>query len=250
MRVLACIKQIRVLDDAIVFADGEREVDPDVLEPGLNEWDSYAIEAALRIREEDGGEVVAATAGEAEAEEVLRRALAMGVDHAIRIEGCAPDPYIVGSALASVVRRLSPDLILCGAQSSDAAHGATGAVVAGLLDLPCAAVVNAICVDHARQEVEVDRELEGGVRDRLRLPLPAVLTVQTGINQPRYANLRAIKLAERQPIEVILREDGGEPAYRIRKMSVPTAEGRAQTLGGDVREAAELVAKLIRERAS
>lgn len=250
MRVLVCIKQIGVLDDEIVFAEGEREVEPDCLEPSLNEWDSYAIETALRIRDENGGEVVAATAGSAEAEEVLRRALAMGADRAIRIEGCTPDPYLVGKALGTLTRSLSPDLILCGAQSSDAAHGATGAVVAGLLDLPCAAVVNAVSVDEVRGDVEVVRELEGGMRDRLRMPLPAVLTVQTGINQPRYANLRAIKLAERQPIEVVQLEDGGEPAYRIRKMFLPPAEGRAQPLGGDLREAAELVAKLIQERAS
>ncbi len=248
MRVLVCIKQVFVLDEEIVFSSGEDDVDPEYLEPGLNEWDAFAIETALRLREEHDGEVVAATCGGPAAEDVLRRALAMGADRAMRVEVAGRDPYTVGRALASLAKDVSPELIVCGALSSDAAHGATGTVVAGCLGMPCIAVVKAIRADPAQGAVEVDRELEGGLIDRLRIPLPAVVTVQTGINQPRYANLRAIKLAERQPIEVLPIEEGGEPAYRVRRMFVPSAEGRAEPLGRDVHEAAEAVARLLRER--
>jgi electron transfer flavoprotein beta subunit len=247
MKSLVCIKQVLALDDDIVLTDDARDVDPRVLDASLNEWDTFALEAALRLRDVHGGEVVAATCGAADAEPVLRRALAMGVDRGVRVEDAGGDPFTVGAALAHLARELEPDLVLCGAQSSDSAQGATGAVIAGLLDVPCVAVARSVepAGDCA---VDVERELEGGVVDRLRVSLPAVVTVQTGANQPRYANLRAIKLAEREPIEVVRPGQSGGPAYEVRAMVVPPAAGRAQSLGDDVHEAAATIVRLLRER--
>lgn len=248
MKILVCVKQVHALDDEIVLRDDGRDVDPRLLETSLNEWDSFAIEEALRLRETHGGEVVAVTYGPSGTETVLRRALAMGADRAVRVDGDAhSDPFTVGEGLSCFARRLTPDLILSGAQSSDSAHAATGSVIAGLLDLPCVAVVTSVRVDLGAELVEVARELGGGLRDQLRISLPVVLTVQTGINKPRYANLRAIKRAEVEPIEVV---SAGriDPAYCVRSMFVPVTESRAQPLGADLGEAAETIARLIRER--
>lgn len=249
MRILVCIKQVLVPGDEIVFGEDGCDVDPACLDAALNEWDSYAIEEGLQLRETHGGEVVAVTCGDPDAEPVLRRALAMGVDRAARIDGGATDPYSVGKALAAYAERLQPDLILCGAQSWDSAHAATGTVVAGVLGVPCVAVARALEADPAQGRAIVERELEGGVVDRLRLPLPMVVTVQTGINQPRYANLRAIKLAEKEPIERIA-APAAQPAYRIRRMFAPSAQRNAASLGDDLRQAAERIAQLIRERST
>jgi electron transfer flavoprotein beta subunit len=248
MKVLVCVKQVLAIDDEVVLRDDGSDVDPTYLEASLNEWDSFAIEEALRLREAHAGEVFAATVGPAEAEAVLRRALAQGADTAIRVAGDAfSDPFTVGDGLASLAERLRPDLILTGAQSSDSANAATGSVIAGLLGLPCVAIVSAIRADLDARVLEVARELGGGVTDRLQVALPAVLTVQTGINKPRYANLRAIKLAERESIEV--HEAGGtNAAYRVRRLSAPTSGGSAQSLGADVSEAAAALARLIKER--
>jgi electron transfer flavoprotein beta subunit len=247
MKVLVCVKQVFALDDEIVLRGDGRDIDPHYLEAGLNEWDAFAIEEALRLRETHNGEVVAATYGSSRADAVLRRALAMGADRAVRVEGEPSDPFTVAHGLTSLARRLEPDLILCGAQSSDSAHAATGSVLAGLLDFPCVAVVTSLQADPKGNFVDVARELEGGLSDQLRISLPAVLTVQTGINQPRYANLRAIKLAEREAIEVICADDS-EPAYRVRRMFTPAKGGHAKPLGADLGEAAERIAQLIRER--
>ena len=214
----------------------------------LNEWDSFAVEEALRLREANGGEVVAVTCGGPETETVLQRCLAMGADRAIRIDEAERDPFSVARALAGVATAEAPELILCGAQSSDWGQAATGTALAGLLDLPAVAVVKRIDYDAGTRRAIVDRELEGGAIDRVQVDTPAVLTVQTGINQPRYANLRAIKQAEREPIDVRQAGGPGSPAYRIRRMFVPRQEGQAETLGSDAPEVARRIAAILKER--
>jgi electron transfer flavoprotein beta subunit len=246
VNVLVCIKQALTLDDEIVFTDDGIDVDRKYVEGALNEWDSFAVEEALRMREAHGGSVTVATYGDSVSEAVLRRALAMGANRAIRIEGNALDPYSIGSALRTAADLVTPDLILCGAQSSDSAQAATGTVLAGLLNWPCASVARAIRLETEAAAAIIDRELEGGVVQRVRFGLPVVITVQTGINQPRYASLRAIKLAEKEQIEV-LHTAGVRPAYRIRRMFVPPQRGNARPLGADLQEAAARIAELIKE---
>jgi len=247
MKVLVCVKQVLLLDGDVAFLGDGREVDPRCLDADLNDWDQFAIEEALRLREAHGGEVIAATYGPSDADTVLRRALALGVNRVVRVDGAKDDPYTVGEGLCRFAQRLQPDLILCGAQSSDSAHAATGAVIAGLLDLPCVAVVTSVQIGLPEQCADVSRELEGGLADRLRVSLPAVLTVQTGINEPRHPNLRAIKLAEREAIEVFAGTQI-DPAYRVRRMFVPASNSQAKPLGADVREAAKSLARIIKER--
>jgi electron transfer flavoprotein beta subunit len=248
MRIVVCVKQVLQLGDEVEFTDDGLDVDPDYLDTALNEWDSFATEEALRLKERLGGEVVIVTCGDRDAEAALRRCLAMGADRAIRVEGAGRDPLAVARALAEVVRGESPDLVLCGVQSSDSVQAATGTVLAELLDLPRVAVVVKIEYDEGAGTAVVDRELEGGLLDRVEVDMPAVLTIQTGINQPRYANLRAIKLAEQVEVQVVQAVGGGGPAYRLRRMFVPPKGEGAELLGRDPAEVARRIAEIVKER--
>ena len=247
MKVVVCVKQVAVLGDEVAFTPDERDVDPDYIDHALNEWDAAATEEALQIRERLGeGEVVVVSAGEGEAEPALRRCLAMGADRAVRVAGRFEDPFAVARALAEAVRAEEPQLVLCGVQSSDSVQASTGTALAELLGLARVAVVTK--VELADGRATVNRELEGGLVDIVDVDLPALLTIQTGINQPRYANLRAIKQAEQQEIALVEPAGGGEPAYRVRRMfSPPRGEG-AEMLSGAPAEIAQRIATIVQER--
>ena len=262
MKVVVCVKQVGVLGDEVGFTADGRDVDPDYLDQALNEWDACATEEALRLRERLGrGEVVAATcaalrparagggvtAGASAPEVALRRCLAMGVDRAVRVDSDALDPISLARALADAVRRESPDLVLCGVQSSDSVQGSTGTALAELLGLPRVAVVTRIEWGGSGPAT-VHRELEGGLIDIVEVDTPALLTVQTGINQPRYATLRAIKQAEQKEIAVVAAGNGSEPAYCVRRMFAPPKGEGAQMLQGGPAEIARQIADIVRER--
>jgi electron transfer flavoprotein beta subunit len=252
MKIVVCVKQVAMLGDEVEFTADERGVDPDYFEFALNEWDSYATEEAVQLKEAAGdGEVVVVSVGDEEAEDAMRRCLAMGADRAIRIEGeSVPvgDPITTARALAGVVEREAADLVLCGVQSSDAVQGATGTALAELLGLPRVAVVKKLDWDRGSGKATVHRELEGGLIDVVDVETPAVLTIQTGINEPRYATLRAIKQAEQQEIEVVEPTGLGEPSARIRRMFVPPKGEGAEMLGDDPAEVAEKIKQLVDER--
>ena len=251
MKIVVCVKQVAVLGDEVEFTADERGVDPDYFDFALNEWDSYATEEAVRIKEAAGdGEVVVVTCGDEDAEDALRRCLAMGADRGVRVDGEsleAGDAISTARALAGVVGRESPDLVFCGVQSSDAVQGATGTALAELLGLPRVAVVKKVEWDGAGKAV-FQRELEGGLVDVGEVETPAVLTIQTGINEPRYATLRAIKQAEQQEIDVVEPEGLGAPAARIRRMFVPPKGEGAEMLGDDPAEVAGKIKQLVEEK--
>jgi electron transfer flavoprotein beta subunit len=247
LKVVVCVKQVAVLGDEVEFTPDERDVDPDYIDHALNEWDAAATEEALQIRERLGeGEVVVVSAGEGEAEPALRRCLAMGADRAVRVAGRFEDPFTVARALAEAVRAEEPGLVLCGVQSSDSVQATTGTALAEVLGLARVAVVTK--VELADGRATVNRELEGGLVDVVDVDLPALLTIQTGINQPRYANLRAIKQAEQQEIAVVEPSSGGEPAYRVRRMFSPPRGAGAEILSGGPAEIAQRIATIIEER--
>lgn len=254
MKIVVCVKQVRRLGDEVEFTDDERDVDPDFLDPALNEWDTYSTEEALRLREQAGdGEVVVITVGTDSAEEALRRCLAMGADRAVRVavdsEGVI-DPITVARLLADPVRSESPDLVLTGVQSSDSVQAATGTALAELLDLPRVAVVTKVDYSAAAPTAVCHRELEGGVLDVTEVDLPALLTVQTGINEPRYANLRAIKQAKEKELAVVSGTVDAEPSYRVRRMFSPARGDGAQMLEGTPEQIAEQVRAIVKERLS
>lgn len=252
MKIVVCVKQVKVAGDEIEFTEDGRDIDPGFLNSALNEWDAYAAEEALRIREQAGdGEVVVVTAGGTETEDAARRCLAMGADRAIRVEtgsGRHPDPISLARAMAGPVRAEEPDLVLTGVQSSDAVQAATGTALAELLGLPRVAVVTRIGYVPGAPTAVVHRELEGGLVDLTEVDVPALLTVQTGINKPRYANLRAIKQARDKPLTVLPAEVAEPPAATVRRLFMPARGNGAQRLEGSPAEVAARIAEIVKER--
>jgi electron transfer flavoprotein beta subunit len=264
VKIVVCVKQVSSLDEEFEMLEGDGGVDPDFIERDLNEWDTFSLEAALQLHESgaaDGGEVVAVTVGDEEAEEGLLACLARGADRAVRVwdealEGA--DVLTVGRVLAAVVERESPDLVLCGVQSSDAVTGSTGTALAGYLDLARVAVVTDLAYDAASSTLTVDRELEGGLVEVVRIGLPALLTIQTGINEPRYATLRAIKQARDKPLATHalgdLGLDAGELAAaagaQVVGLQTPERGAGAQLLQGSTAEMADRIVEIVQERMS
>ncbi|MBS1862053.1 MAG: electron transfer flavoprotein subunit beta [Actinobacteria bacterium] len=255
MRIMVPVKSVAVPDEEFELTSDGLDIDPDFLDFTSNEWDPFAVEQALQMVEAAGGEVIVVTVGGKEAEEALMAALAMGADRAIRVDIAVAgfDPLAAARHLAGVVAREAPDLVLCGVQSSDAAHGATGVALAGLVDYPHIAVVKSIASDPAGY-LTVGRELEGGVVQQMEIRLPAVLTVQSGINDPRYANLRAIKQARGKPLEVVDPASSGlEGAAgrgsgpRLRQIYELKDRASAEMIRGGPREVAERINEIIAE---
>jgi electron transfer flavoprotein beta subunit len=261
MKVLVAVKQVAALDeDFEIRADG-KDVDPDFLVRDLNEWDDYSLEEAMKIKEAATTpvEVVAVCVGPEDADEALRKCLAKGADRAIRVwdESLAEaDSIAIARVIAAVARREKPQLLLAGAQASDHAFASTGVAVAALLDWAHAAVITLLDYTSGAKSAVLRRELEGGVLHEMQIETPAVLTLQLGINTPRYASLRSIKQAAAKPIEVLTPADLGMSssevgaagsASRVRRMYVPE-KGRAQMIEGSVAEQAARIAQLIRER--
>ena len=250
MKIVVAVKQIATLGDEVEFTDDELDVDADYLDFALNEWDSFATEEAIRIRERlGGGEVVVVSVGDEDAEEAMRRCLAMGADRGTRIwsdELARADPITVARALAGVIRGEAPDLVFAGVQSSDSVQAATGVALGEFLGLPRVAVVSKVDYEHDARRARVNRELEGGLVDVTEVETPALLTIQTGINEPRYATLRAIKQAEQKEIEVVEPDELGEPAYRVRRMFVPPKGEGAEMLDGSSAAVAQRIAEIVR----
>jgi electron transfer flavoprotein beta subunit len=262
MKILVLVKVVAVLDDEFELLGEGRGVDPDFLEWDVNEWDAFSLEAALQLREASGaGEVVVATVGGDEVEDGLLSCLAKGADRAIRVwdqDLAGADVLTVARTLAAVVERESADLVLCGAQSSDAVTGSTGAALAGYLDMPRVAVVSQLEWSADGRTATVRRELEGGMVEVLSVSTPAVLTIQTGINEPRYATLRAIKQARDKPLDVAglgdlgLSADAVEAAAGSRTVALATPErgATAEMLDGDPAAVAAQIVEIVKERIS
>jgi electron transfer flavoprotein beta subunit len=260
VKIVVPVKEVAVLDEEFELLEDRPGVDPDAIEWDLNEWDDFSVEEALQLREAGGdGEVVVISVGGEEAEEGLRACLAKGADRAVRIWDDAleaADPLAVARVLAAAVGRESPDLVLCGVQSSDGVHSATGVALAEHLGLPRVAVVKAL--EHEGGALTVERELEGGLVELLRLRPPALLTIQTGINEPRYATLRAIKQAKEKPLDVVGLGDLGLEAgaveaaagSRVRSMSHPDTGEGAEMLNGSPAEVASRIADIVKDKMS
>jgi electron transfer flavoprotein beta subunit len=260
VKIVVPVKEVAVLDEEFELLEDRPGVDPDAIEWDLNEWDDFSVEEALQLRDAAGdGEVVVISVGGEEAEEGLRACLAKGADRAVRIwddalEGA--DPLAVARVLAAAVGRESADLVLCGVQSSDGVHSATGVALAEHLGLPRVAVVKAL--EHEGGALTVERELEGGLVELLRLRPPALLTIQTGINEPRYATLRAIKQAKEKPLEVVglgeLGLDAGAveaaAGARVRSMAHPDTGQGAEMLNGAPEEVAARIADIVKDKMS
>ena len=209
MNIAVCVKRIPKTAEADIFIDKDgKDIKKDHLVFALNDWDGYAVREAALLKEKHGGTVTVITVGPEESKEVLTRCLAMEADKALRIEGPpSMDGHQVARILHQAVKNESFDLILTGVQAEDDGCGQVGASLAQMLGLPHAAIVNHIDIDGGRARVR--RELEGGIEEVVELQLPAVLTIQTGINEPKYVSLAAILEAEdKETRDVQLEEIG------------------------------------------
>jgi electron transfer flavoprotein beta subunit len=259
MKILVTVKEVAEVEDEFEIAGGE--IQDQYLEYDLNEWDDYAIEEAVQISEEvDDVEVVTATIGPERAEETIRMGLAKGADRAIRVwdddiaSAGTLDVDSKADLLAAVVEAEDPDLVLSGVQAGDEANGATGVALAEKLDFEWAAVVNELDLDVEGGVASVHRELEGGVEELTDVETPAVLTIQSGINEPRYASLRGIRQAQSKPLDVQTLDDVGLDADVVGSplertdMYEPESEGDATIWEGDAEETAGELAAFLRDK--
>jgi electron transfer flavoprotein beta subunit len=249
MKIIVSIKQVPVRDSQLRIDAGGRWIQENDLSFEINEPDAYALEEALQLKEKHGGEVIALCAGPARASQTIREALAKGADRAIHIEEehlTAFDTLGIATMLAKAAGPEKPDLILTGLQSDDLGYGQTGVVLAEILGLPHATIIMA--VEDNGAGIRVKRELEDGWFQNVEMPLPAVLTIQSGINKLRYATLMGIKKAKTKEVKrLTVAELGVAPAASamIEKVYLPQRTKQTQMLGGSAKEAAaKLVEKL------
>jgi len=247
MKILVAIKQVPARDSLLTAEAGAKWIDESSLEYEINEPDAYALEEALQLREAHGGEVVALCAGPNRASSTIREALAKGADRAIHIEVSdieGWDTLATAKLLAAAVKTEAPDLILAGLQSDDLGAGQVGVVMAELLDVPHATIIMQVeVVDGA---LKVKRELEDGWFQNVGMPLPAVLTIQSGIKKLRYGTLMGIKKAKTKEVKALSAGDLGVEnlaSYEVVGVTLPQRTKRTQI----VSTVAELVDKLKNE---
>ena len=247
MNIIVCIKQVPAKDAPLSIAGNWiRESD---IGFEMNEPDSYALEEALRLKEKHGGEVIALSRGPERVKQTIKEALAKGADRGIHIADdnfAQLDPLGSAKSIAAAIQQQKHDLVLTGLQSDDHGFGQTGVLLAGVLDVPHATIIMAIEVEG--QKMKLKRELEAGWFQHIECPLPAVLTIQSGINKVRYATLKGIMAAKKKEIATIARESLGvsvEPTQRVEKIYVPTKTKKTEFLTGTPKEVAgKLVEKL------
>ena len=247
VKIIVCIKQVPAKDAPLAIAGNWIKESDIGFE--MNEPDSFALEEALRLKEKHGGEVVALSMGPERVKQTIKEALAKGADRGIHIaddQFAQLDPLGAATSLAAAVKNENADLILTGLQSDDHGFGQTGVLVAALLDRPHATIIMAI--EAGEGKLKLKRELEAGWFQWIECPLPAVLSIQSGINKVRYATLKGIMAAKKKEIASVTRESlnaKSEPTQKVEKIYVPVKTKKTQFLTGTPKEvAAKLVEKL------
>jgi electron transfer flavoprotein beta subunit len=262
MKIIVAIKQVPVRDSNLRIDASGRWIDEDDLSYEINEPDAYALEEGLQLKEKHSGEVVAVLAGPERGSQTIREALAKGADRAIHIE-CddlgSLDTLGIASRLAAAIKDEKADLILTGLQSDDLGLGQTGVVLAELLGIPHATIIMQVEVeggvgggsgagDGSGLSIKVKRELEDGWFQHVEMPLPALLTIQSGISKLRYATLMGIKKAKTKEVRRIAASDrpqAAAPTVRLERIYLPEKKKETQLIEGSPHEAAaKLVEKL------
>ncbi|HZT30078.1 MAG TPA: electron transfer flavoprotein subunit beta/FixA family protein [Bryobacteraceae bacterium] len=250
MKIVVCVKQVPARDSLLRIAAQGNWIQEDDLSYEINEPDAYALEEGLQLKERHSGEVVVLCAGPARASQTIREALAKGADRAIHIEEedlGSYDPLGAARLLAAALAPEKPDLVLTGLQSDDLGYGQTGVILAELLGMPHATII--MQVEKQDGSIRVKRELEDGWFQHVEMPLPALLTIQSGINKLRYATLMGIKKAKTKEIRKLTAAGlGVSPAgagLRLERIYAPERTKRTQLFEGAPKEAAaQLVEKL------
>jgi electron transfer flavoprotein beta subunit len=258
MKIAVCIKQVPTREWQPRIDDSRRAVREQDASFEMNEPDAYALEEALRLREKHGGEVVVCTAGPVRASQVLREALARGADRAIHVEDArlasAADSSVIAAALADAMRDEAFDLILTGLQSDDHGAAQTGVILAERLGLPHATIVMEVQARDTEPGgtpggLRVKRELEGGWFQWVSMPLPALLTIQSGINQLRYATLKGIMAAKKKEIRKVVPTSLAAAHVAIVNLDVPRKVKQTQIIGGSPAEAARGLVQKLKDEA-
>ncbi len=250
MKIAVCIKQVVTREWQLRVNDAKTWIRDQDASFELNEPDAYALEEALRLKEKHGGEVVVCSAGPARSTQVIREALARGADRAIHVEGdslASADAFTVAGAIASAIRDEQFDLVMTGLQSDDQGFGQVGVVLAEKLGMPHATII--MEVQASDGALRVKRELEGGWFQWVSLPMPALLTIQSGINQLRYATLKGIMAAKKKEIRKVTPPAAAEPMQRIVSLYFPEKGKKTQMVSGSAAEAARQLVKHLREDA-
>jgi electron transfer flavoprotein beta subunit len=250
MKIIVAIKQVPARDSLLRIGSEARWIQEDDLTFEINEPDAYALEEGLQLKEKHGGEVVVICGGPARAAQTIREALAKGADRAIHVEDeglRALDPLQGARLLAAAIAPEKPDLVLTGLQSDDLGYGQTGVILAELLGLPHATII--MQVEKQDGGIRVKRELEDGFFQQVEMPLPALLTIQSGINKLRYATLMGIKKARTKELKRVtpaeLGADTGAASIAISRLYAPERSKQTQLFEGSPQEAAaRLVEKL------
>ena len=252
MKILVCMKQVPQKDVPLKLNETGTWIREDVSYE-VNEPDAYALEEALRQKEKHGGEVVVITSGPARAQQVLREALAKGADRAIHLEGdgfVGLDAFNTAKALAAAVKDENFDLIFTGLQSDDFGFAQTGVVLAEQLGWSHATII--MQIEKTDAGIRVKRELEAGYFQFVDMPLPAVLTIQSGINKLRYATLIGIKQAKTKPLRKVTFDEVKsaltDNLQKIEKLYIPQKTKKTEVIEGPAAEVAKkLVDKLRNE---
>lgn len=255
MDIIACIKRVPDTSesDILKINPSQKGIETDRLVFKINSWDEYVLETAVRLKEKFEGTVTAITVGPADWDEILRRALAMGADRGIRIDQDvnADDIYTVAVILEKVISRLSYDLVLFGAQSEDFGSGQLGAMVAEMLGIAHATLVTSLEVEG--EKVHVKREMEAGSLQTYTVDLPALFTIHTGINQPRYISVGGIRRAMQKELKVLSLDDMGSPLntltpmVKLEKLELPPRGKQAKLISGTPEQVAEKLAKILKD---
>jgi electron transfer flavoprotein beta subunit len=250
MKIAVCIKQVptrewqpRLNDTKTWIREGDASFE-------MNEPDAYALEEGLRLKEKHGGEVVVCAAGPARAAQVIREALARGADRAIHVEHDdlgAADAFSVAGALGDAMREEVFDLVLTGLQSDDQGHAQVGVVLAERLGIAHATIIMDVQVEGGG--LRVKRELEGGWFQWIALPLPALLTIQSGINQLRYATLKGIMAAKKKEVRRIAPAAAPVASQQIAALYVPERSKATRMIAGSPAEAAQELVRRLRDEA-
>ncbi|HEC56957.1 MAG TPA: electron transfer flavoprotein beta subunit/FixA family protein [Candidatus Syntrophoarchaeum butanivorans] len=257
MDIIVCVKRVPDTSEADVVITG-KDIKKDDLPFEINEWDNYAVEEAVQLKEKFGGTITVISVGDEDANEVIRRGLAMGADEGVRIY----DPAIEGSdgvtiakILAAAIKNMKYDLILTGAQAGDLGEGIVPVALAEMLGIPHATLVTGLEIQDGKAKVK--RELEGGLMEVLEIDLPAVIGIQTGINEPRYVSIMGIRKASKKEIKLLglgdiglTPEDVGEAGSLtvLEELSVPPVTKVAEIIEGDPAEAASKLAEILKEQ--
>ena len=250
MKIAVCIKQVPTREWQPRLRDDKTWIREEDVSYEMNEPDAYALEEGLRLREKHGGEVVVCSAGPARVQQVLREALARGADRALHVEDealASADACVSAGALAAAMADETFDLVLTGLQSDDQGHGQTGVMLAERLAMPHSTIIMEIQVEPSR--VRVKRELEGGWFQWLTMPLPALLTIQSGINQLRYATLRGIMAAKKKEIRKVPLPAGLQASQQIVALALPARSKQTQMIAGSPPDAARELVRRLREEA-